>query len=261
MSSDDDSILFNVQNKIATITVNRLEKMNAFRLQEFEKVINCISLAQYKSEVQVIKIRSVGEKAFSGGLDLGMIAELATAQEKIVYLLNIGEKTFKTIIQCPKPIVIEVQGPAVGWGTILCLLADFVIAGDNPKTFFVLNEIDVGIFPGTGALTVALVKTGLKEAKRMLMVPERLYLEEALKNNIVTKKVPLNTLATETETFCQNLASKASNILFPIKIILNKMHIKDLEYDFNLERKGFELFMKNDFETLMKYNEEFWNSK
>ena len=53
----------------------------------------------------------------------------------------------------------------------------------------------------------------------------------------MTKKVPLNTLATETETFCQNLASKASNILFPIKIILNKMHIKDLEYDFNLERK------------------------
>ena len=109
MSQEEESILYQVNDKIAIITINRKEKMNSFRLQDFNLVINSISLAQYNPEVQVIKIRSVGDRAFSGGLDLGMIAELAVAQDKIKDLLNTGEKTFKTIIQCPKPIVVEVE--------------------------------------------------------------------------------------------------------------------------------------------------------
>lgn len=260
MSTEQDSIIYKTDNKIATITIDRPTKMNAFRLEEFERIINCISMAQYDVDIQVIKIRSTGDRAFTGGLDLSMVAELATNQDKIKDLLETGERAFKTIIQCPKPIVIEVQGPAVGWGTILCLLADFVLAGDNPKTFFALNEIDVGIFPGTGALSVALYKTGLKEAKRMLLIPEKLFLEEAVKNNIVTKRVPLENLAEETELFCQNLASKPSNILFPIKMILNNLHLHNVDKSFDMERKGFEMFMKNDIEFMLKTNEKLWKS-
>lgn len=260
MSTEQDSIIYTTKDKIATVTINRPTKMNAFRIEEFEKIMNCISMAQYDSEVQVIKIRSSGERAFTGGLDLGMVAELATNQDKIKDLLVTGEKTFKAIIQCPKPIVIEVQGPAVGWGTILCLLADFVVAGENPKTFFALNEIDVGIFPGTGALSVALYKTGLKEAKRMLMIPEKLFLDEAIKNNIVTKRVPLDKLAEETDLFCQNLASKPSNILYPIKMILNNIHLQNVDKSFDMERKGFEMFMKNDIESLLETNEKLWKN-
>ena len=254
----DDSIVYKIDNRIATILINRPEKMNAFRIEEFEKIINCISLAQFDQEVHVIKIRSTGERAFTGGLDLGMIAELAVNQDKIKDLLVIGEKTFKTIIQCPKPIVVEVQGPAVGWGTILCLLADFVIAGDNSKTFFYLNEIDVGIFPGTGALSVALFKTGLKQAKRMLMIPEKIFLNEAMKNNIVTKTVPVANLQEESELFCQNLALKPSNILYPIKMILNNLHLHNLDKSFEMERKGFELFMQNNIDLLLEQNEKMW---
>ena len=260
MNTEQESVIYTTEKKIATILINRPDKMNSFRIEDFEKVINCISMAQFDPEVQVIKIQSAGERAFSGGLDLGMIAELATNQNKIIDLLNVGEKTFKSVVQCPKPIVVQVQGPAVGWGTILCLLADFVIAGENPKTFFVLNEIDVGIFPGTGALSVALFKTGLKEAKRMLLIPEKLFLDEAEKNNIITKRVPLEKLAEETELFCQNLASKPSNILFPIKVILNNLHLQNLDKSFAMERKGFELFMQNNFDSLMTFTEEIWKS-
>lgn len=256
MSSDDDSIQYSVSNKIATITINRPKKMNSFRIKEFETIINCLSLAKFDSEVQVVKIRSAEQRAFSGGLDLGMVAELATAPEKIQELLDTGEKTFKAVIECPKPVVIEVQGPAVGWGTIMCLLADFVIAGENPKTFFVLNEIDVGIFPGTGALTVALMKTNLKQAKRMLMIPEKIFLTQAEKFNIITKIVPLDKLGEETESFCQNLASKGSNILYPVKLALNKIHLKELESYFKIERDGFKLFMENNIEEVIKYSDE-----
>jgi enoyl-CoA hydratase/carnithine racemase len=256
MISETETIDYEVQGKIATITINRPEKMNSFRIHEFNLIINSISLATYNENVNVIKIRSKGERAFTGGLDLGMIAELASAQEKIQELLITGEKIFKAIIKCPKPIVVEVQGPAVGWGTVMCLLADFVIAGDNPKTFFVLNEIDVGIFPGTGALTVALTKTSLKQAKRMLLIPEKIFLSKA--DNIVTKIVPLSNLASETEEFCQNLASKANNILFPIKIVLNKLHLNDLDNFFKMEREGFKMFMNNNFEEMMKFTEEIW---
>ena len=104
------------------------------------------------------------------------------------------------------------------------------------------------------------MKTGLKQAKRMLLLPEKLFLEEAVKHNIVTKKVPLESLEKESEEFCQNLASKPINIVYPIKLTLNKMHLQRLDRDFDLERKGFEMFMKNNLDEIMKYSEELFKN-
>ena len=56
-----------------------------------------------------------------------------------------GNAIVRTCTQVKKPIVVQVQGPAVGWGCIASFAADFLIVGENPKTFFQLPEIDVGI--------------------------------------------------------------------------------------------------------------------
>ncbi|OLS26905.1 MAG: 3-hydroxypropionyl-coenzyme A dehydratase [Candidatus Heimdallarchaeota archaeon LC_3] len=102
MSSE--TIIYNVENNIASLTLNRPEKMNAFRLEEFDLLMGGIALADNDPEIKVIKIRSTGNRAFSGGLDLGMLQELAGSPEKIPELLKTGENVVKTIYKSKKPI-------------------------------------------------------------------------------------------------------------------------------------------------------------
>ncbi|MFX0181672.1 MAG: enoyl-CoA hydratase/isomerase family protein [Candidatus Hodarchaeota archaeon] len=245
-----ETVLFNTKEKIATITLNRPKKMNALRMVEFDKLINYMKNADSDPDIHVVRICSVGDRAFSGGLDLNMLTQLTP--ETVPKLLQYGNDTVWTMLQLKKPIVVQVQGPAVAWGTILCLAADFVIAGENPKTFFSLNEIDLGIVPGTGALTMALFNLGLREAKKITMIPERIYLDKAVDLKIVTQRCPLDSLDQVTQDFCKNLVDKPQSVLIPIKALLNNFLIHNLAH--YLDKEGEAIFLSLDGD-LSKYDE------
>lgn len=255
----NDSITYETNNQVATILINRPEVMNSFRIEEFELFINGIALAENDPEIKVIKIKSTGDRVFSAGLDLSMVGEFGSSPEKLRELLDIGDKIVKIFAQSKKPIVVQVQGPAVGWGTILSLNADFVIAGENPKTFFVLNEIEIGLFPGTGALSSALLNMGLRQAKRMLLIPERIYLDQAEKLSLITKRVPLDILEEETDKFCAVLAERELNLLMAIKGTLNNLHMNQLESFINIERNVIDVLMKGDESKLLEHFEKLWS--
>jgi len=245
-----ETVLLSRKEKIATITINRPKKMNALRMKEFDKLINYMKTADSDPDVHVVRICSVGDRAFSGGLDLNMLNQLTP--ETVPKLLQYGNNTVWTMLQLKKPIVVQVQGPAVAWGTILCLAADFVIAGENPKTFFSLNEIDLGIVPGTGALTMALFNLGLREAKKITMIPERIYLDKAVELRIVTQRCPLETLKHVTIDFCQNLVNKPQSVLIPIKALLNNFLLSNMAYYLDKEGEAINLALDGD---LSKYDE------
>jgi enoyl-CoA hydratase/carnithine racemase len=256
----NDSISYNVENQIATLFINRPEVMNAFRIEDFELFINGITLAENDPEVKVIKVKSAGTRVFSGGLDLTMVGEFGTSPGKLNQLLEIGDRIVELFTQSKKPIVVQVQGPAVGWGTILCLNADFVIAGENPKSFFQLNEINLGLFPGTGALSSALLQMGLRQAKRMLLLPEKMYLDQAERYNLVTKRVPLENLEQETDKFCKELADKELILLMTIKGLLNNQHMSHLSTLVQNERKIIDLLLNENPEKALEFLDSLWKT-
>ena len=257
--SSNATVLYNKKDKIGTIKINR-PKVNALRIEEFKKMIKFIKESDRDTNIHVVRICSSGDRVFTGGLDLQMLSELGAAPENIPNLLEVGYEMVRTMLQCKKPIVVQVQGPAVAWGTILCLAADFVIAGENPRTFFSLNEIDVGIFPGTGALTLALYSLGLKQAKRILMIPERIYLDKAEEIGIVTKQCSLDSLEQTTLEFCQSLADKPQNILIQIKAVLNSSYLVNLADYFEKEKKAINLSLENDLSRTNKFIETLWSN-
>ncbi|UCG89891.1 MAG: enoyl-CoA hydratase/isomerase family protein [Candidatus Heimdallarchaeota archaeon] len=259
-SSDSKStVLFQTENQIATITINRPEKRNALRMKEFDAIIKYIKEADNDSNVHVIRICSSGSKAFSAGLDLNMLQQLTP--EKAPKLVQYGNDLTRTILKAKKPVVNQVQGPAVAWGTILCLAADFVIAGENPRTFFSLPEIDINLFPATGALTMALFKIGYKHAKKILMIPEKLFLDQAKEIGLVTITCPLEALEQTTIEFCQNLSNKPQGILIPIKILLNNFLLRDLESYFEIENEALELAMTGDLEKFDDFITKLWHPR
>ncbi|MFX1507856.1 MAG: enoyl-CoA hydratase/isomerase family protein [Promethearchaeota archaeon] len=248
--SDSLSVLYDLNDKIATITINRPEKRNALRMQEFDSLIKHVKKADNDSNVHVIRIRSTGDRAFSGGLDLTMLQQMSP--EEVPKLVKYGEDLTTTILKAKKPVVNQVQGPAVAWGTILCLAADFIIAGDNPKTFFSLPEIDINLFPATGALSMSLCKLGYRYAKNILMIPERIFLDKAEQIGLVTKVCSLDSLEDTTLEFCQNLANKPQSILIPIKILINNFNMRNLDSYLEFERDALDLALEGDLE---KYND------
>ena len=251
-----DSVLFDIKDHIATITLNRPGKRNALRIEEFDRLIKYIHEADSNPNAHVIRVCSAGDRAFSAGLDLNMLQQLTP--ETAPTLLEVGNNTIRTIIQAKKPVVIQVQGPAVAWGTILCLAADFVIAGDNPTTFFSLPEIEIGLFPATGALTMGLFNMGYRRAKRVLMVPERISLDDAEEIGLVTQRCPIEALEQETMKFCQSLAAKPQGILIPIKALINYFHLRDLEFYFEKEYEAIELSMGGGPQHFDEFLEKLW---
>ncbi|MFX1336067.1 MAG: enoyl-CoA hydratase/isomerase family protein [Promethearchaeota archaeon] len=256
MKNENRSVLYKVQEKIATITINRPEKRNALRMEEFDELIKCIKKADNDQSVHVIRIRSSGDKAFSGGLDLNMLQQMTP--EDIPKLLQYGDDLTRCILKAKKPVINQVQGPAVAWGTILCLAADFVIAGENPKTFFSLPEVDLNLFPATGALTMVLYKIGYSAAKSILMIPEKISLNKAEQIGIVSKRCGLESLEQTTMEFCQNLASKPQAILIPIKILLNNFNIRNLEKNLEIEKEALELAFEGDLEKFNDFIDNIW---
>ncbi|MFW9853409.1 MAG: enoyl-CoA hydratase/isomerase family protein [Candidatus Thorarchaeota archaeon] len=258
MEPETDPVTYMVQNQIATISLNRPEKRNALRMIEFDQLIHYISEANIDDLVHVVRISSAGDRAFSAGLDLNMVQQLTL--ETVPQLLEYGYNLVRTMIRSKKPIVVQVQGPAVAWGTIICLAADFVIAGDSPKTFFGLPEIDLNMFPATGALTMALFNTDLRKARRILLIPERMTLEDATELGLVTKTCSLDKLEETTLKFCQGLAEKNQSIMIPIKALINKFYLDNLEYFFKVETEAFYVAMEGDKDKLDEFIQKLWNS-
>jgi len=254
--NDSISVLYEVKDKIATITINRPDKRNALSMQEFDLLIKHIKKADNDSDVHVIRIRSSGDRAFSGGLDLNMLQQMSP--EEVPKLVQYGEGLTATILKAKKPVVNQVQGPAIAWGTILCLAADFIIAGENPKTFFSLPEIDINLFPATGALTMALFKLGYKDAKNILMIPEKIFLDKAEQIGLVTKLCPLDNLEQTTLEFCQNLVDKPQSILIPIKILLNNFNMRFLDSCLEIERDALDLALEGDLEKFGDFIDKIW---
>ncbi|MFX0014347.1 MAG: enoyl-CoA hydratase/isomerase family protein [Promethearchaeota archaeon] len=253
-----DTVLFSKKEHIATLTINRPKKMNALRMKEFNLLIKYVKTADDDPEVNVIRINSSGDRAFTGGLDLNMLTQLNP--EEVPKLLQYGNNTVLTMLRSKKPIVVQVQGPAVAWGTILCLAADFVIAGENPKTFFSLNEIDLGIVPATGALTLALFNFGLRQAKKITMIPERISIDKAEQFGLVSQRCAIDDLEQVTLDFCQNLVEKPQAVLIPIKALLNRFLLSNIAYYFEKEAEAVTLALEGDLTKFNEFIEKLWTT-
>ena len=251
----EGTIKLSKSKSIATLTLNRPDKMNALRFVEMQQIIDYISELDNDPNISIIRIKSEGSRAFLGGLDLGMVGELTP--EDIPKLLNFGNSIVKTMIRCKKTIVTQIQGAAVGWGCIISMCSDFVFAGENPKTFFSLPEIDIGLFPATGALTLAQMYFGTRKAKQILMYAKRIYLQEAKESSIITKIVPLDELEEKTLEFCETLTNKTENLLHTIKLLLNHNQFKDLDYLFEKEYNVTAALFDDNID-LEEYYKNFW---
>ena len=142
-----ETILYEVEDKILTITLNRPDRLNAFTGQMMDELISAFKQAGEDDDVRVIIVTGSG-RGFCAGADLGAgeasfnrdenpRSPKAEDQENLEWIRDGGGRTTLAIFDCPKPVIAAINGPAVGVGVTMTLPMDIRLASKKAKFGFV----------------------------------------------------------------------------------------------------------------------------
>ena len=201
---DYEDILFDVRDGAARITINRPDKMNAFRGQTCEELIHALNKAGYEDETGVIVLAGAGDRAFCTGGDQSAHEGQYDGRGTIGLPM---EELHSAIRDVPKPVIARVQGYAIGGGNVLCTICDFTIASEN-AVFGQVGPKVGSVDPGYGTAFLARV-VGEKKAREMWYLCRRYSALEALDMGLVNTVVPADELDAEVDRWCAEIMEKS----------------------------------------------------
>ena len=214
MSFED--ILYEVRNGVAWITINRPDKMNAFRGTTCDEIIKALNKAGYDRSVGCIVLAGAGEKAFCTGGDQS--AHDGNYDGRGVVGLPIDE--LQAIIRdIPKPVIARVNGFAIGGGNVLATLCDLTIAADTAQ--FGQVGPKVGSFDAGWGTAFLARHIGDKRAREMWFINDRYSAREALEMGLVNKVVPAAELDAAVQDWTDKIAQRSPTALAFLKRSFN----------------------------------------
>lgn len=180
------SIDISKHNGIATVTLNRPEKHNAFDDSVIEQMNQAFENIDADDSIRVMILAAKGMH-FSAGADLAWMKRMATYSydENLVDARNLA-KMLKTLNFLSKPTIARVQGAAFGGAVGLVSCCDIAIA--TPNASFCLSEVKIGLIPATISPYV-ISAIGERAARRYFVTAERFTAEQALKLGLISEIV------------------------------------------------------------------------
>ncbi|BCG05674.1 CoA isomerase (plasmid) [Paraburkholderia sp. PGU19] len=216
-------VKFTVNDRIATITLDRPEARNALNPELTGELIQKIRLASADPQAKCILIQAEGESFCAGGDVKGFSELLHLSSERrfdaFEQKLLVGNRLPKVILESPKPIVVATRGAVAGAGLSLCLAADFVISAES--TYFIAAHILVGLSLDCGLSGMLTAAMGIKTAKRLALLGERFGAKEAMDLGIVTQVVSETDLQDVTQKLVRRLSAGPATAMAKTKDLLN----------------------------------------
>jgi enoyl-CoA hydratase len=180
------TLLWSVNDRIATVTINRPDKLNALNAETKAELRDAFSRAATDNAVDVVIVTGAGEKAFVAGTDIAELSGL-NAQTGREFAAQ-GQQLFDLIENLGKPVIAAVNGYALGGGCELALACHLRIASDKAR--FGQPEVGLGIIPGYGG-TQRLARTiGAGRALEMILTGVQVDAGEALRIGLANKVFP-----------------------------------------------------------------------
>ncbi|MFN2527961.1 MAG: enoyl-CoA hydratase/isomerase family protein [Candidatus Baltobacteraceae bacterium] len=210
-----ESILVEKREGVATITLNRPKVLNALNAALLNEVSQALSEFESDNEVRAIIITGSGEKAFAAGADIGELNALPNAVEG-ARKARAGQQVTLQIEHLSKPVIMAINGFALGGGCELAMAGDIRIASENAK--FGQPEVNLGLIPGYGGSQ--LVGRGM--AMFLCLSGDIIDAQLALQIGLVERVVPLEELLPAAQKLAKTIASKA-----PLAIAACKRAIND----------------------------------
>ncbi|MGA8475947.1 MAG: enoyl-CoA hydratase-related protein [Candidatus Cybelea sp.] len=216
MSFED--ILSVVEEPVGIITFNRPSVLNALRRQLLREVAEALRDMESNDGVRAIVMTGSGEKAFAAGADISELNALATAGSGADQARS-GQALTRQIERLRKPVIMAINGFALGGGCEIAMAGDILIASENAK--FGQPEVNLGLIPGYGGSqrTTRLIGKGM--ASYLCLTGEMIDAREALRIGLVARVVPLSELMSEAKRIANLIASKAPLAIAACKRVIN----------------------------------------
>jgi naphthoate synthase len=211
-------VLYEVEDGLATITINRPERMNAFRARTIDELNHCMKRAWASGDVGVVCITGAEERAFCTGGDQKQRAETGDYGPSESGLFEV-ENLHRLIREIPKPVIAAVNGYAIGGGHVLHVLCDLSIASDN--AVFGQTGPRVGSFDaGFGSAYLARV-VGEKRAREIWFLCRQYDAAKAEQWGLVNAVVPLAELRAEVRRWADEMLALSPTALRFLKQSFN----------------------------------------
>ena len=192
---DSDDVRYATHDGVATITLNRPERRNAFTLTMIDDLVDILRAAAVDDDVHVVVVTGAGT-SFCAGADLGEVFEKdATPMHRKHRLSQHIQQVGLEVSRMDKPTIAAVNGPAVGAGMDIALMCDIRIASANASLS--AAYVKVGVMPGNGACYYLPRIVGTSRALELLLTGRTVSAEEAAELALVTKVVDPDRLEIE----------------------------------------------------------------
>jgi enoyl-CoA hydratase len=195
------TLLFELHDAIAVVTVNRPEKLNALNAVVIAELGEVAERIRTDPAIRGMILTGAGPKAFVAGADIGEIAAQGPVDGKARALE--GQRVFRNLERCGKPVIAAVNGFALGGGCELAMACHLRVASEQAR--FGQPEVTLGIGPGYGG-TVRLPRlVGKGRALELLLAGQMIDAQEAYRIGLVNRVVPADRLLSEGEQILRSI--------------------------------------------------------
>ena len=184
-----EDILYDVQDGVATITINRPDKLNAFRGKTVEEMIDALQNAGWDKSIGVVVITGAGDRAFSSGGDQSLDNKSTEGYGSSRGTIGIPIEELQGLIRdIPKPVIAKVRGYAIGGGNVIATVCDLTLACES-AIFGQVGPSMGSVDPGYGTAYLARI-VGEKKAREIWYMCRQYTAREALEMGLANAVVP-----------------------------------------------------------------------
>lgn len=222
---ENKAVLFEVQEKVAVVTINRPEVRNAVNGEVLEGLAEAANNILSQTEIRAAIITGAGDRAFSAGLDLksasaaGANTVLTGSTRSEVETLQAGGRVYLALETLPVPVIAAINGYCLGMAMELVLACDIRLASDT--AIFSIPEVQLGTIPDFGGTQRLPRLIGAGKAKELIFTGRRIDAAEALRIGLVQHVYPLDRLMEEAKKLAQEIASIAPPLIQGAKRAIN----------------------------------------
>ncbi|MEL7127282.1 MAG: enoyl-CoA hydratase, partial [Pseudomonadota bacterium] len=236
-----ETIILDVEDHIAKITLNRPDALNALNDQLMRELADAMAACQADGKVRCIVLTG-SDKAFAAGADIAMMKDKSYVE---VFTEDLFGPETDAIVRVRKPVIAAVSGYALGGGCELAMMCDFIIASDTAK--FGQPEINLGVMAGIGGTQRLTRAVGKAKAMDMNLTGRFMDAEEAERSGLVSRVVPGKKLMDEAMGAAEKIAEKSMVSVMAVKEAVNRSFETPLREGLLFERRVFHsLFATED---------------
>lgn len=187
MSKSYDTILFEVDDEgIATVTINRPDKLNALNNDLLNDIEDVFDEIHERDDIKGVLLEGSGDKAFAAGADIKELTDLNSFRGTVAS--ERGQEVLSIIEDTPKPVIAVLRGYALGGGLELAMACHLRVASEDTRLG--LPEVGLGLIPGYGGTQRLPRLIGKSRAMELILTGNQIKADLALAYGLVNRMVP-----------------------------------------------------------------------